>query len=428
MLFVPFMCMIILMILGLPIAFSIGMAGMIGILIMTGDLNMIVGVAGMASYTCVASYIFSTVPMFILMAFFASSGGLAKDLFNAADKWFAHVRGGLAIGTVFACGIFGAMSGVSSAAASVMSEIAIPNMRRLGYSETLSAGTVGVGATLDILIPPSVGFVIYGFITGTSIGKLLMAGIVPGIILGIFLIICITVWVIIRPQDAPRAIKRPWAERWQSLWHVWPSLLLITLVTLLLYTGVCTPNEVGAIGAFFAAVIGISLGNLDFKGIVKSFKATLRITAMIFMILIGTFIFSSFIALSGLPQKLVTVVLTMNINRWFVIIGIIAIYFILSMFMDELPLLLLILPFAFPLIIKLGFDPIWYGVISMIMVMLGLVFPPVGMIAFIVSATGKVDLVKTYKGTSILMIAIVMTLIILMLFPDIVLWLPSKMK
>jgi len=428
MLVIPFLCMIVLMILGLPIAFSIGTAGMIGILIITGDLNMIIGIVGMASYTCVASYIFSTVPMFILMAFFASSGGLAKDLFDAADKWFSHLRGGLAIGTVFACGIFGAMSGVSSAAASVMSEIAIPNMRRLGYSETLSAGTVGVGATMDILIPPSVGLVIYGFITGAPIGKLLIAGIVPGIILGIFLIMCIVLWVIIRPQDAPKAKQTPWAERWQSLWHIWSSLLLITLVTLLLYTGVCTPNEVGAIGAFLAGVIGISLGNLDFKGILNSFKKTLRITAMILMILLGTFIFSTFIALSGLPEKLVTAVVAMNINRWFVIIGIITTYFVLSMFMDELPLLLLTLPFAFPLIIKLGFDPIWYGIVSMIMVMMGLVFPPVGMIAFIVSATGKIDLVKTYKGTSILMIAIVLTLIILMLFPETALWLPSRMK
>jgi tripartite ATP-independent transporter DctM subunit len=320
------------------------------------------------------------------------------------------------------------MSGVSSAAASVMSEIAIPNMRRLGYSETLSAGTVGVGATLDILIPPSVGFVIYGFVTGTSIGKLLVAGIVPGIILGVLLIICITFWVIVRPLDAPKANKTPWAQRWQSLWDVWPSLLLITLVILLLYTGICTPNEVGAIGAFLAGVIGICLGTLKIKGMLNAFKATLRVTAMILMILIGTYIFSTFIALSGLPEKLVTAVVAMNINRWVVVVGIIVTYFGLSMFMDELPLLLLTLPFAFPLITKLGFDPIWYGVISMIMVMMGLVFPPVGMIAFIVSATGKVDLVKTYKGTSILMIAIVMTLIILMLFPDIVLWLPSRMK
>ncbi len=424
---IPFVTMIVLLALGVPIAFSIGVAGVIGILI-TGDLNMLIGIMGLSSYNAVASYIFTTVPMFIVMAFLASSAGLARDLFTAADKWLSHIRGGLAMGTVLACGIFGAMSGVSSAAASVMANIAIPNMRRLGYSDVLSAGTVGVGATLDILIPPSVGFVIYGMMTETSIGQLLLAGIVPGIILGVFLVLAIILWVIIRPQDAPKAKAASWSERWRSLWPVWPSLLLITIVIVLLYTGICTPTEVGAIGAFAAGVIGVSLGNLTWGGILNAFKITLRITAMILMILIGTFIFGAFIALSGVPDKIIAGVTAMNLNRWVVVTGIIVSYFVLSMFMDELPLLILTVQLTFPLITKLGFDPIWFGVVSMIMVMMGLVFPPVGMLAFVVSSTGKVDLVKTYKGTSILMLAIVLTLITLMIDPQIALWLPSKMK
>ena len=329
---------------------------------------------------------------------------------------------------VFACGIFGAMSGVSSASASVMSEIAIPQMRRYGYSGALSAGTVAVGASINLLIPPSITFVIYGFVTGTSIGKLLLAGIVPGIILGILLVICISLWVTIRSQDAPETIKASWAERWQSLWHIWPSLLLITVVIVLLYTGACTPTEIGAIGAFVAGVIGICLGKVNFKSALVALKATLRINSMIFMILIGTTIFSQFIALSGLPEQLIRVVEGMNLNRWLVIIGIVVVYFLLSMFMDELPLLLITLQLTFPLITKLGFDPIWFGVVSVLMVMTGLVFPPVGLLVFIVSAISKIDLIEAYKGSSILMIAIVMTLITLFLWPDIALWLPSQMK
>jgi tripartite ATP-independent transporter DctM subunit len=420
--------MILLLLLGLPIAFSIGIAGLLGIWITTsGNWNTLIGIVGLTTYGSVATYVLTTIPMFILMAFLASAGGLAKDLYNAADKWLSHIRGGLAVGTVFACGVFGAMSGVSSAAASVMSEIAVPNMRRLGYSDVLSAGTVGVGATLDVLIPPSVGLVIYGLVTETSIGKLLIAGVLPGVILGIFLILCIALWVIIRPEDAPKAQPAPWSERWQSIWPVWPSLLLIMVVIGLLYMGICTPTEVGALGAFVAGVIGIAMGRLTWKGVLDSCRATLRITAMIFMILIGTFIFSAFVALSGIPDTIIAAVSAWNLNRWIVIIGIILIYFGLSMFMDELPLLLLTLGLSFPLITKLGFDPIWFGVVSMLMVMMGLVFPPVGMLAFVVSSTAKIDLMKVYKGTSILMIAIIMTLILVMLFPQTATWLPSRM-
>jgi C4-dicarboxylate transporter, DctM subunit len=239
---------------------------------------------------------------------------------------------------------------------------------------------------------------------------------------------CISLWIAIRPQDAPATKKASWAERWQSLWRIWPSLLLIAVVFILLYTGACTPTEIGASGAFMAGVIGICFGRLNFKSALVAMKATLRINSMIFMILIGTTVFSQFIALSGLPEQLISVVEAMNLNRWLIILGIVVAYFVLSMFMDELPLLLLTLQLTFPLITKLGFDPIWFGVVSVIMVMMGMVFPPVGLLVFIVSATSKIDLVVAYKGSSILMIAIMLTLVTLFLWPDIALWLPSQMK
>jgi C4-dicarboxylate transporter, DctM subunit len=428
MVFLPFLAMVIALLLGLPIAFSLAGAGILGIYLYTGNWNMVIGILGMAPFSTVADYALTTIPMFILMAFFSSSSGLARDLYTAGANWLSHIKGGLAVATVFACGIFGAMSGASVAAASVMSSIAMPEMRRHGYSEELAAGSIGIGATLDILIPPSIAMVIYGVATQTSIGKLLIAGVVPGIIVGIFLALAVLVWVRISPSHAPETYRVSSSERWASVIRIWPSILLILLVLVLLYTGIVTPTEVGAIGAFLSAAIGVAFGRLRWDGAIQALKETIRTTAMIFMIIIGATIFGSYMALSRVPQQVVTVVAEMNLNRWVVIVGIVVAYFVVSMFMDEIPLLLLTLQLTFPLITTLGFDPIWFGVLSMMMVSMGLVFPPVGMIAFVVSATANVDLVKVYKGTSILMIAIVLTTILIMVFPQIALWLPATMR
>jgi tripartite ATP-independent transporter DctM subunit len=320
------------------------------------------------------------------------------------------------------------MSGASVAAASVMSSIAMPNMRRFGYSDELAAGAVGIGATLDIFIPPSVGMVIYGIATGTSIGQLLIAGVIPGIIIGILLVVGIIIWVTVAPSHAPKAQRVSWAVRWASLCRIWPSFLLILIVLIFLYTGIATPTEVGAIGAFISLVIGLASGRLNWAGIEEALRNTIRTTAMIFMILIGANIFGVFMAVSQVPQAIVTVVTDMNINRWLVISCIVAGYFFISMFMDEIPLMLLTLQITFPLVTALGFDPVWYGVVTMLMVSMGMVFPPVGIIAFIVSATAKVDLMKVYKGTSILMLALIFSTLLIMIFPQLALWLPSTMQ
>jgi tripartite ATP-independent transporter DctM subunit len=334
----------------------------------------------------------------------------------------------LAIATVFACGIFGAMSGASLAAAAVMSSIAMPEMRRRGYSDELASGAIGIGATLDILIPPSVGMVIYGISTQTSIGKLLIAGVIPGLIVATLLVLAILVWVRVRPAHAPHTYVVSRAERWASLGRIWSSLLLIVLVVVLLYTGAATPTEVGALGAFLAAVIGVAFGRLTWIGALAAVRETVKTSALIFMILIGATLFGYYMAMSKIPQQVVAVVTELNLNRWVVMIGIVIAYFVVSMFMDELPLLLLTLQLTFPLIVSMGFDPIWFGVMSMLMVSMGLVFPPVGMIAFVVSSSAQVSLVKVYTGTSILMIALVLTTVLIMVFPQIALWLPNSMK
>jgi C4-dicarboxylate transporter, DctM subunit len=424
----PFLVMIVTLLLGLPIAFSLAAAGLVGIYLQTGDWNVAVRILGTTPFSTVADYVLTTIPMFILMAYFSASSGLARDLYTAGAHWLSRVKGGLAIATVFACGIFGAMSGASLAAASVMSSIAMPEMRRRGYSDELAAGSIGIGATLDILIPPSVGMVIYGIMTQTSIGKLLIAGIVPGLIVALFLIVAIVVWVRVSPSHAPETYVVSASERWASLRRIWASLVLIILVVALLYLGVATPTEVGALGAFLAAVIGVAMGRLTWAGAVEAVRQTIRTSAMVFMILIGATLFGYYMAMSQIPQRVVAVVTDMNLNRWVVICGIVVAYFVVSMFMDELPLLLLTLQLTFPLIVSLGFDPVWFGVLSMLMVSMGLVFPPVGMIAFVVSATAGVGLMKVYKGTSILMVALVLTTALVMVFPQIALWLPNTMR
>ena len=423
----PFIALVVTLLLGVPIAFALAGTGVFGIYLLKGNWDIVLEVLKNA-LLFVADYNLTTIPMFILMAFFSSSSGLARDLYTAASNWLAHVRGGLAIATVFACAIFGAMSGASVAAAAVMAPLAMTNMRRLGYSEVLAAGSVSVGATLDILIPPSVPMVIYGLATQTSIGRLLVAGVIPGIILGILLALCILVWVTINPSHAPKAVRVPQAERWRSLWKIWPSLMLILIVLLLLYTGVATPTEVGALGAFMAGLIGVVMKRLTWHGALQALRETIRTSTMIFLIMIGANIFGYFMTLSRVPNHVVEAVMAMNLNRWVIIIGITVVYFLISMVMDEIPLLLITLPLTFPLVTSVGFDPIWFGVLSMMMVAMGLVFPPVGMIAFVVSATAKVDLVTVYRGTSVMIISIFIAIVLLMIFPELAVWLPTTMR
>jgi len=423
----PLIALIVTLLLGVPIAFALAGTGIFGIWLVKGDWSIVLEVLK-NSLLFVGDYNLTTIPMFILMAFFSSSSGLARDLYTAASNWLSNIRGGLAIATVFACGIFGAMSGASVAAAAVMAPLAMTNMRRLGYSEVLAAGSVSVGATLDILIPPSIPMVIYGLATQTSIGRLLVAGVIPGIILGILLTLCILVWVTINPSHAPKTIRVPLAERWRSLWKIWPSLLLILIVLLLLYSGVATPTEVGALGAFMAALIGVVMKRLTWHGALHALRETIRTSTMIFLIMIGANIFGSFMTLSRVPNHVVEAVMAMNLNRWVIVIGITVVYFLISMVMDEIPLLLITLPLTFPLVTSVGFDPVWFGVLSIMMVAMGLVFPPVGMIAFVVSATANVDLVTVYRGTSIMIIAIFIATALVMIFPELALWLPATMR
>jgi C4-dicarboxylate transporter, DctM subunit len=426
--FLPFMTLLVALIFGVPVSFALAASGVLGIWLTTGSFGAVLNILGAIPYTSVADYTLTTVPMFVLMAHLSSSSGLAEDLFNSASKWLSQIRGGLAIATIFATMIFGAMCGAAIAGAAVMSEVCIPRMRRVGYSDVMSAGVVGVGATTNILIPPSVAMVIYSVMTGTSLGKLLIAGVVPGILVGVLMMLMVVIWVTVRPSDAPRTINASWSERWRSLGTLGPSLSMILIVLILLYTGIATPTEAAASGVGLAAVIGAVTHRLKWSGVIDSLNKTIKTSGMIFMIFIGANIFGNFIIQSQVPQHIMLAVSEMNLNRWVVLSGIIVCYFIVSMFMDEIPLIMITLILTFQTITALGFDPIWYGVISMMMISMGLVFPPVGIVAFVVSGTAKISLTEVYKGTSIFIFAIFLATILVMLIPSIALWLPSTMR
>lgn len=423
-----FILLIVLIMMGVPVAFALAGAGFVGLWVVTGNATQAVAILGISTYSSVSMYLLSTVPLFILMAFFASYSGVARDLFLAIANWTSNIRGGLAIATVGATGIFGAMSGSSVAAASVMSEIAVPEMRRHGYADELSAGAVAVGATTDILIPPSIALVIYGILTDTSLGALLIAGVLPGILLAVILALVIYGWVTLQPSLAPTTYVVSWRKRFASIGPTWPSLILIGGIFSMLYSGLATPTEVGALGALLALIIASVLGRLGWKQVMSALLQTLRASAMIFLILVGAKIFGYFLTVSQIPQQAVEAVVSLELNRWIIIVGIIVSYFIISMFMDEMPLMVLTLPLTFPIITSLGFDPVWFGIMTMMMVAMGLVFPPVGIVSFVVSASGHVPLGKVFKGSAVLMSAIVITTILLMIFPEIATYLPQTMR
>src|SRR5262245_15254584 len=399
-------------------------AGMLGVYLLTGDW---LTAAGLLAYRTAADFVLLTIPMFILMAYFTASGGIARDLYTAAANFTGHWRGGLAIASVFACGVFGAVSVEIVARAAVITPIAMPQMRRYGYSDVLAAGALGVGATLDALIPPSVGMVLYAVVTETSVGKLLIAGIVPGIVLAVLLALTIWLWVTFNPSLAPLIPRVGWAERWRSLLAVWPSTVLILVVLYIMYSGIATPTEAGSFGAVASAAIGFATGRLSVRAAVSAIKSTVRATAMIFLIIIGAKIFGHFLALTDMARTAVDAVQTMDLNRWVVVIGIAVGYFVISMFMDEGPLMLISLPVTFPLVVSLGFDPVWFGVYSILLACMGLVFPPVGLVSFVVSSTGHVELEKVFRGTSILLIALIATTVLIMIFPQLALYLPARM-
>ncbi|CAM5791735.1 TRAP transporter large permease [Ottowia pentelensis] len=419
--------MIVFLFSGMPVAFALGVAGAIGIYVYDG-MDAVLGVLGTVPFRSAASYTLSTVPMFILMAQFISVSGTVDDVFTAAQRWLERLPGGLAVTTIFASAGMAAMSGSSTASAATLSTMAVPQMVKRGYSESLATGVVTVAGTLAIMIPPSIAFVLYGIITETSIGKLLIAGIIPGILTATMYTAAVIVWSKVRPHSMPRSSSvYSWKERFSSLNRLWPFMILATLVVGSMYAGFATPTEAAAVGAFGAFVIPLVMRRLTLRTFKSAALKTIESTAMIFAIIIGAMIFGYFLTVTQSTQSLIQYIGDLSYNRWVIMMLIILLYLVLGCIMDQVAIILVTLPLTFPLVTSLGFDPIWFGVICTKTAEIGMATPPVGINAYVVSATSKVPLDQVFRGAGPLIVVDLISLAILLAFPALSTWLPSTM-
>jgi tripartite ATP-independent transporter DctM subunit len=419
--------LLLLLAIGMPIGFALGCAGIVGLLLVSG-FPLVKGILLTAPYSSAASFVLSAVPMFILMAELASAGGMTRDIFNAAHKWLGSFKGGLGIATIMASAVMAAVSGSSTASAAAMSKLAIPEMRKYGYSDVFSAGIVSVAGTLAIMIPPSIILILYGILTETNIAQLLIAGIVPGLLTAAGYVVSVYLWAKTSPEVAPVISSFPLKERITSLRRVWPMLLVIVGVLLAIYTGVVTPTEAGAFGSFITLVIVMLISSIKLADIEAALSRTAVTTGMIFTVIIGAMIFGYFLTYTRVTQGLVSFVGSMNLDRGLVLLVIVLFYVVLGMFMDQLAILFLTVPLTFPLATSLGFDPVWFGVIITKTAEIGLVTPPVGMNVYVVSSVTGVPVERVFRGTGRLLLVEFVVLMLLIVFPSLVLWLPSRMN
>jgi len=417
--------MMLLALAGLPIAFAMGLVGFFGLALLRG-WNPALASAGTLMYETGFSYTLSVVPLFILMGNFVSRAGLSQELFRAAYAFIGHWRGGLAMSTIVACAGFGSICGSSIATAATMARVAYPSMRQFGYSDALATGAIASGGTLGILIPPSVVMVIYALMTEVNIGAMFAAGLLPGI-LATLLLMAAVAWQTWRdPASGPRGERTPWPERMRALRGVWGVILLFVVVMGGIYGGVFTATEGASIGAFGAFVFALARRALSWRTLLEVLVESARTTAMLFGILIGALIFANFVNFTSMPDDLKNFVAQFQLHPMAVIIAICAIYVVLGTAMEELSMILLTVPVLFPLVVHLGFDPIWFGILVVVVVEIGLISPPVGMNLFVLrTLLPHVSTLTIYRGVTPFVVADVIRLAILIAFPVISTWLPT---
>ena len=420
--------MMLLAFMRVPIALAMGLVGFLGLWWMRG-----VG-PSMASATTVVyesgfQYTLSVVPLFILMGNFVTRAGMSKELYRAAYTFVGHLRGGLAMASIMACAGFGAICGSSIATAATMTKVAYPSMRDHHYSDQLAVGAIASGGTLGILIPPSTIMVIYGIMTETNIGKLFAAGVLPGLLAVVLL--CITVQYVCwrDPKAGPPAERASWAERLVAFKDVWAVAALFVIVMGGIYGGVFTAAEGAGIGAFGAFCFALARHTLTPKVLFEILVDSARTTGMLFMILVGALVFANFVNYTSMPADLKAFVTQYQISPIAVVIAICVIYVVLGTAMEELSMILLTVPVFFPLVVGLGFDPVWFGILIVVVVQIGLISPPVGMNLFVVkSMLSGVSTATVFRGVAPFALAIVVLLAILVAFPDISLFLPRLMR
>jgi tripartite ATP-independent transporter DctM subunit len=413
--------------LGMPIGFSFLSVGFIGIIFLRG-LDPALSILGSMPYTWASNYNLVAVPLFILMGQFAYHSKISAELYDAAYKWVGKLPGGLALTTTLACTGFAACTGSSLASAATMGTIALPEMKKANYDPALATGCVAAGGTLGILIPPSVIFIIYGAMTWTSIGKLFIAGILPGLMLASMFLVLIGFMCKRNPTLGPPGPSFPWKARFASLTGIWGALVLFAIVIGGLYFGLFSPSEGGGVGAFGAFLLLILKAKLTKQNLAGALKDSARITCFSFTILIGAMIFGSLLSISGLPAEVTKWVVSLSISRYVVLIMILLMYVPLGCIMDCLPMVLLTLPVVFPVITTLGFDPVWFGVLLVLMSEMALISPPVGINAFVVQGISKEPMEVVFRGIMPFIGVMAIAVAILVAFPQISLFLPSLMQ
>lgn len=414
--------LLVLLVLGIPIAWSLLIAGTIGAVVTVG-VERTIGLAYTTAMGQVSTYLFATIPMFILMAEFLSKSQIVEKVFYAMYVWLYKIRGGLAMATTVANGGMAALSGSSTAAAASMAKISIPEMRKYDYSERLASGTVAAAGTFAIMLPPSLGLIIYGIITDNNIARLFVAGILPGIITIIGYLLLIFLWGRYNKEAVGYTTDEYFSlkERLGALKPIYPAAILVIIVIGGLYGGVMTPTESGAIGAAGALFLGVVFADLGFKGINEALADTLRVTVMIFMILIGAMIFGRFLIISGITPYLVAVVEGAGTNRWIILFVILFIYLLMGTVMSQSAILILTLPVTYPMVVEgLGFGPYWFGIILVKTAEIGLVTPPLGLNVFVVSGSADVDVNTTFLGVIPFLAVDIVVIFLLMAFPQII--------
>ncbi|MGE0627848.1 MAG: TRAP transporter large permease [Hyphomicrobiaceae bacterium] len=419
--------MLLLLALRMPIGISMLLVGIIGFGWLNGWQSAL-AVLGSYPYSYAANYDLAVIPLFVLMGNFAAASGMSRDLFAAANAWFGHWRGGLASATVVACAGFAAVSGSSVASAVTMGKVCLPEMKRYNYRASLATGTVAAGGTLGILIPPSTAFIIYAILTEESIGRLLLAGVLPGLLLTALFVITIAIWTRIDPELGPSAARSDARTRARSIVQSGPMLVIVGASIGGIYLGIFTPSEAAAVGAFLAMVFAVWRGAINRTSLADVLLETVKTTSFVFLVLIGALVFGPFLALSGLPSMVAGFLVDLELPRVAILAIVLVIYVILGMFLEGFSILVLTLPIVIPIMKALNYDLIWFGVLMVIVLEMGLISPPVGINVFVVKGlVPDVPITEIFKGILPFWVAMVVCVVILVIFPQIATFVPDAM-
>jgi tripartite ATP-independent transporter DctM subunit len=422
-----FVVLFALMVLRTPVAFAMLLTGFFGTWFLEG-LRRASALMVTETYGAVANYSLIVVPMFILLGNVASESGFSRGLYDAAHAWVGRLRGGLASASVIGCAAFSAVSGSSVATAVTIGKVALPEMKRLGYGAALSTGSIAAGGTLGFLIPPSTGFVLYAILTEESIGRLFMAGILPGILMMTLFMLAIWIVTLRDPSAGPKGHAVPFVERFALLFKAIPLITVIVVSIGGIYLGVFTPVEASGIGAALTILLAFATRSLTFSGLRSAVMETASTSAMLYMIVIGANVLNPFLALTGVPAGLEAGLTALGLGPYGTLVVILLSYVVLGMFLDGLAMLVITIPIYFPVVTALGFDPIWFGVVAVIVIEMGMITPPVGLNVFVVRNVAEdVSLSTVFSGVLPFLAAMIACLILIIFFPQIALLIPNSM-